>query len=70
LNPRERRIINARRLREEGGTLEEMARVLGISKERVRQLERRALLKLRRALSRRAARPADLLTDAVESATA
>jgi RNA polymerase sigma-32 factor len=63
LSPRERRIINARRLREDGATLEELGRALGVSKERVRQLEHRALLKLRRALGRRAERPADLLLE-------
>lgn len=70
LSPRERRIIDARRLREERATLEELAGALGVSKERVRQLEQRALLKLRRSLCRRAARPADLLLEAADGATA
>ena len=61
LSPRERRIIHAQRLSEEGATLDELAHVLGVSKERVRQLEHRALMKLKRSLSRRADRPADLL---------
>lgn len=60
LSPRERAIISARRLREEGATLEELGRELGVSKERVRQLEHRALVKLRESLRRRADRPADL----------
>src|ERR1700722_18577321 len=47
LSPRERRIIRERRLREVSATLEELGRELGVSKERVRQLESRALLKLR-----------------------
>jgi RNA polymerase sigma-32 factor len=63
LSPRERRIIRDRRLREEGVTLEELGRELGVSKERVRQLEMRALLKLRASMSRRAGSPADLLPD-------
>lgn len=63
LTPRERRIIGARRLSEEGATLDELGQVLGVSKERVRQLEHRALLKLRRALAHRAERPADLFLD-------
>jgi RNA polymerase sigma-32 factor len=60
LSPRERTIINARRLREEGATLEELGRALGVSKERVRQLEHRALLKLRESMRRRTESPADL----------
>ena len=45
---RERRIIQARQLAETGATLEELGRELGVSKERVRQLERRAFLRLRK----------------------
>jgi RNA polymerase sigma-32 factor len=54
LSPRERVIISERRLRDEGVTLEELGRELGVSKERVRQLEARAMGKLRIALERRA----------------
>ena len=50
LNEREMRIIQARRLVDEGATLEELGADLGISKERVRQIESRALEKLRNAL--------------------
>jgi len=64
LNPRERIIIDQRRLSEHGATLEELGRELGISKERVRQLESRALLKLRERLADRMERPSDLLADA------
>jgi len=52
LSPREREIIRQRRLTEDGATLEELGRELGVSKERVRQLEHRALLKLREAMRR------------------
>ena len=50
LSDRELRIIRERRLCEEGATLETLGRKLGISKERVRQIEARALGKLRTAL--------------------
>jgi RNA polymerase sigma-32 factor len=54
LTQRERTIIDQRRLREEGATLEELGRELGVSKERVRQLEHRALQKLKQSMLRRA----------------
>ncbi|WP_254475021.1 MULTISPECIES: RNA polymerase factor sigma-32 [unclassified Bartonella] len=50
LNERELEIIRFRRLNEEGATLEVLGEKLGISKERVRQIEARALQKLRSAL--------------------
>ena len=52
LNEREMRIIAKRRLAENGATLESLGTELGISKERVRQIENRALEKLRAALMR------------------
>jgi RNA polymerase sigma-32 factor len=52
LNERERQIIAERRLQDEGATLESLGDALGISKERVRQIESRALEKLRLALVR------------------
>lgn len=51
LNDREQRIIRSRRLAENGATLEQLGGELGISKERVRQIESRALEKLRKALA-------------------
>ena len=50
LNARELRIIEERRLSDEGATLEELGTTLGISKERVRQIEVRAMEKLKVAL--------------------
>lgn len=64
LNPRERDIIAWRRLSEGGATLEELGLRLGVSKERVRQLECRALDKLRRAMLQHVREPADLPLDA------
>jgi RNA polymerase sigma-32 factor len=50
LNERELKIVRERRLAEDGATLEALGQTLGISKERVRQLESRALEKLKMAL--------------------
>lgn len=50
LNDRELRIIRERRLRDSGATLEALGERLGISKERVRQIENRAMEKLKVAL--------------------
>jgi RNA polymerase sigma-32 factor len=50
LNERELHIVRTRRLTEDGVTLEALGTSLGISKERVRQIESRALEKLRAAL--------------------
>ncbi|MYZ50504.1 RNA polymerase factor sigma-32 [Propylenella binzhouense] len=51
LNERELRIVRERRLSEDGATLESLGEKLGISKERVRQIESRALEKLKTALT-------------------
>lgn len=50
LNPRERFIVAERKLRGEGRTLESLGAELGLSKERVRQLEAAAFAKMRRSL--------------------
>lgn len=78
LNAREHHILTERRLRENPASLEQLSRHYGISRERVRQLEVRALDKLQRAMAaqmaegrqhrvatsnRAQARPAHLLRD-------
>jgi RNA polymerase sigma-32 factor len=50
LNARERYIVAERKLREDGRTLESLGEELGLSKERVRQLEAAAFAKMRRSL--------------------
>ena len=64
LNPRERHILEERRLKEDPQTLEELSRQYDVSRERIRQIEARAFEKLQRAMMRAAAnqvRPADLV---------
>ena len=59
LNEREQMIIRQRRLREKGLTLESLGRMLGISKERVRQIECQALGKMKISLSEKGGNPLD-----------
>ena len=61
LSTRERFIILKRRLKEEGTTLEELGNMLGVSKERVRQIEHRALIKLKQSLQSSTESHKDLL---------
>ena len=56
LNPRERRIFEARRLAEEPITLEELSAEFGVSRERVRQIEVRAFEKVQAAVKAGVAR--------------
>jgi RNA polymerase sigma-32 factor len=51
LQERERSILAARRLAEEPLTLEDLSRQFGISRERVRQIEARAIEKLQRLMT-------------------
>ncbi|MGC6531331.1 MAG: RNA polymerase factor sigma-32 [Candidatus Puniceispirillaceae bacterium] len=62
LSAREQMIILKRRLTEDGATLEELGHVLGVSKERVRQLEHRALKKLKKSLEEHTDSPMELLS--------
>jgi RNA polymerase sigma-32 factor len=63
LDRRERIIIEARRLTDDGATLEDLGKELGVSKERVRQLEHRAFGKLRREILGHNAAPEELLIE-------
>src|SRR5271168_843628 len=61
LNPRERRIFEARRLADDPVTLEDLSAEFGVSRERVRQIEVRAFEKVQAAVKAdvaRAQRPA------------
>jgi RNA polymerase sigma-32 factor len=55
LNERERHIIQERKLTDEPKTLEELAEVYGVSRERIRQIEVRAFEKLQQAMKQAAA---------------
>ncbi len=46
LTPREQQILNDRRLGEKPKTLEELGKIFGVSRERIRQIEVKALNKL------------------------
>ena len=61
LNERERFIVRERKLREDGRTLESLGLELGLSKERIRQLEAAALGKLRKSLEARSKEVHDFL---------
>lgn len=51
LNPREREIVVERRLKDEPATLEELSHRYSVSRERIRQIEVRAVEKLQRAVT-------------------
>jgi len=59
LSEREQLIIRERRLREDASTLEVLGNRLGISKERVRQIEAAALEKIRTALTEQVGDPVE-----------
>jgi RNA polymerase sigma-32 factor len=64
LNARERMIIVERKLRDEPRTLESLGQELGLSKERIRQLEAQALAKLRKRLESATGSAAETLASA------
>ena len=70
LNDREKAIFAARRLRDEPRTLEELSRVWGVSRERVRQIEVRAFEKVRAAAREMVAREAEAAAAARRAARA
>ena len=61
LNPRERFIVVERKLRDDPRTLDSLGVELGLSKERVRQLEAAAFAKMRRSLDRQSPEVQSLL---------
>lgn len=64
LSDREQEIIKQRHLKYETVTLEELGKQLGVSKERVRQLEARAIEKLKISLNKNVKNPRDILISA------
>ena len=63
LSDREQTIIRERHLVYEPVTLEELGKQLGVSKERVRQLEQRAMDKLKVSMSRHVNDAQDILME-------
>jgi RNA polymerase sigma-32 factor len=61
LSPRERKIVERRFLHEGKETLADIGDSFGVSKERIRQIEARALQKMKEALEQLADRPEDLV---------
>ena len=62
LSEREQRIIRERHLGQETVTLEALGKELGVSKERVRQLEQRAMEKIKGSISNDVRNPTELLS--------
>ena len=62
LTPREQFILRERRMRDDGRTLADLGDEMGLSKERVRQLEAAALTKMRTVLERQGVGVHDLVS--------
>lgn len=62
LNDREQRIIRERHLDHDGVTLEQLGKQFGISKERVRQIESRAMDKLKSSISNQVDNPSAMFS--------
>jgi RNA polymerase sigma-32 factor len=56
LTDRERRVIEARKLKDDPATLEDLSQEFGVSRERIRQIEVRAFEKLQKAVRQAASR--------------
>ena len=69
LDERERTIVRRRRLADDGPTLRDLGRELGISSERTRQIEYAALGKMGDILRTVVDRPSDLFADSAVSAS-
>jgi RNA polymerase sigma-32 factor len=54
LNDREKRVFEARRLRDDPATLEDLSTEFGVSRERIRQIEVRAFEKVQKAVQKAA----------------
>ena len=61
LSERERRVIESRFLGDDKTTLADIGETFGVTKERIRQIERQALGKLRTAMARRVSGPSEVL---------
>jgi RNA polymerase sigma-32 factor len=59
LSPRERAVVEVRRLADDPVTLEQLGREMGVSKERVRQIEQAALAKMRAFIEREVGDPVE-----------
>jgi RNA polymerase sigma-32 factor len=68
LTDRQRAILKARRLSDEPKTLEELAAIYGISRERVRQIENQAFNKVQRAMLAKTAENARLAAERTSGA--